>query len=74
QAGVILTGIVEPYASMVKHKPGDYVLKDKDLPKAYLYSTQVNLQEYVGKKVSILVVPRSNNNFAFPAYFVLSVE
>jgi hypothetical protein len=74
QSGMILTGIVEPYSSMVKHKPGDYVLKDKDLPKAYLYSTQINLQEFVGKKVSILVVPRSNNNFAFPAYFVLSVE
>ena len=53
---------------------GDYVLKDKDLTKAYLYSTQINLQDYVGKKVTVLVTPRSNNNFAFPAYFVLSVE
>jgi hypothetical protein len=72
--GVTLTGIVEAYTSPVKRKPGDYVLKDKDLPKAYLYSTQINLQELVGKKVSIVAVPRSNNNFAFPAYFVLSAE
>ncbi len=74
QAGAVLTGIVEPYGSPVKRKPGDYVLKDKDLPKAYLYSTHINLQDYVGKKVTVLVTPRSNNNFAFPAYFVLSVE
>jgi hypothetical protein len=74
QDGKVLTGIVEAYTSPVKRKPGDYVLKDKDLPQAYLYSTQINLQDYVGKKVSIVAVPRSNNNFAFPAYFVLSVE
>jgi len=74
QAGAVLTGIVEPYTSPVKRKPGDYVLKDKDLTKAYLYSTHINLQEFVGKKVTILAAPRSNNNFAFPAYFVLSVE
>ncbi|MBP7074051.1 MAG: SH3 domain-containing protein [Rhabdochlamydiaceae bacterium] len=74
QAGAVLIGIVEPYASPVKRKPGDYVLKDKDLTKAYLYSTHINLQEFVGKKVTVLVTPRSNNNFAFPAYFVLSVE
>ena len=74
QEGMILTGIVEPYNAPVKMKPGDYVIKDKDLTKAYLYSTQVNLQEYVGKKVTVMVTPRSNNNFAFPAYFVLSVE
>lgn len=74
QGAVVLSGMVEAYASPVKRKPGDYILKDKDLPKAYLYSTHINLHDYVGKKVSVLVVPRSNNNFAFPAYFVLSVE
>ncbi len=74
QAGTVLTGIVEPYVSPVKRKPGDYVLKDKELTKAYLYSTHINLQEFVGKRVTVLVAPRSNNNFAFPAYFVLSVE
>ncbi len=74
QEGMVITGIVEPYVAPVKMKPGDYVIKDKDLTKAYLYSTQINLQDYVGKKVSVMVTPRSNNNFAFPAYFVLSVE
>lgn len=74
QDGVVISGIVEQYSAPVKCKPGDFVIKDKDLTKAYLYSTQVNLQEYVGKKVTVMVAPRSNNNFAFPAYFVLSVE
>jgi hypothetical protein len=74
QDGAVLTGIVEAYTSPVKRKPGDYLLKDKDLPKAYLYSTHVNLQDFVGKKVSVIAVPRTNNNFAFPAYFVLSIE
>lgn len=74
QNGQMITGIVEPYTSPVKQKPGDYLLRDKELPVAYLYSTHINLSDYVGKKVSVLVTPRSNNNFAFPAYYVLSVE
>lgn len=74
QDAVILSGIVEAYTSPVKRKPGDYILKNKDIPQAYLYSTQINLQDFVGKKVSVLAAPRSNNNFAFPAYFVISVE
>ncbi|MGR3973288.1 MAG: SH3 domain-containing protein [Candidatus Rhabdochlamydia sp.] len=74
QGAVVLTGIIEPFTSFVKKKPGDYVLKDRDLPLAYLYSTHVNLQDFVGKKVSIQAAPRSNNHFAFPAYFVISAE
>jgi hypothetical protein len=74
QNGDTISGIVEPYTAPVKRKPGDFVVKDKDLPVAYVYSTHINLQEYVGKKVTLRVAPRSNNNFAFPAYFVLSVE
>jgi len=74
QNGTVISGIVEAYTAPVKRKPGDFILRDKELPVAYLYSTQVNLQDYVGKRVTVLVAPRSNNNFAFPAYYVLSVE
>ncbi|MBS0616260.1 MAG: SH3 domain-containing protein [Verrucomicrobia bacterium] len=74
QNGQMITGVVEPYTSPVKQKPGDYLLRDKELPVAYLYSTHINLSDFVGKKVSVLVTPRTNNNFAFPAYYVLSVE
>jgi hypothetical protein len=74
QNGIRITGFVEPYAAPVKNKPADHIVKSGDLPMAYVYSTQINLQEYAGKKVTLLVTPRSNNNFAFPAYFVLSVE
>ncbi|MBS0653710.1 MAG: SH3 domain-containing protein [Verrucomicrobia bacterium] len=73
-AAVTLTGIVEPYNSPVKSKPGDFIIKDKDLPVAYVYSTVVNLQSLSGKQVKLIASPRPNNNFAFPAYFVLAVE
>ena len=73
-SAVALTGILEPYASPVKNKPGDFILRNKDLPVAYLYSTTHNLQSFVGKKVRVIATPRNNNNFAFPAYFVLTLE
>lgn len=69
-----ITGVLEPFKSPVNHKPGDYILKHKNLPVAYVYSTAVELEEYVGKQVTLLGSPRSNNNFAFPAYFVHEVE
>ncbi len=69
-------GILEPYSRSVKNKPGDYLLTNVEskLPIAFLYSTKVNLQNYVGHEVTVEVIPRSNNHFAFPAYFVLSLE
>ncbi len=74
QSAETISGIVEAYSAPVKRKPGDFILKDKDLPLAYIYSTHINLQDYVGKKVTLRVAPRANNNFAFKAWFVLSVE
>jgi hypothetical protein len=71
----VLTGTVERYTSDVKNKPGDFILRGtEDAPVAYLYSTQVNLEQYAGKTVSLLAAPRPNNHFAFPAYYVFSVE
>ncbi len=74
--GFVLKGIVDPYNRPVKNKPGDYMLLSagSKLPIAFLYSTHINLQDYIGHEVAIRVSPRSNNNFAFPAYFVLSLE
>jgi hypothetical protein len=73
-AAVEISGIVEPYTSPVKNKPGDFILRDKDVPVGYIYSMQINLQNLVGKQVRLVAAPRPNNNFAFPAYYVLSVE
>ncbi len=70
----VLTGRLEPYDNEVKNKPGDYVLRSADAPLAYLYSTQVNLDKYAGKTITVLASPRPNNHFAFPAYFVLSID
>lgn len=73
-AAATISGVIEPYKSPIKNRPGDYIVKNKNLPVAYVYSTQVDLADYVGKKVTLICSPRSNNNFAFPAYFVLDVE
>jgi hypothetical protein len=73
-SSIVLSGILEAYNAPVKNKPGDYVLKERDLPVAYLYSSQLNLQHLIGKRVTVTGSPRPNNNFAFPAYFVLSAE
>ncbi|MBI2743626.1 MAG: hypothetical protein HYX48_06890 [Chlamydiales bacterium] len=73
-AAATITGIVEAYTAPVKNKPGDFIIRDKDMPVAYVYSTRVNLQNMIGKKVTLLGCPRSNNNFAFPAYFVIAAE
>lgn len=76
QQSFVMRGIVDPYNRPIKNKPGDYMLLSagSKLPIAFLYSTHINLQEYIGHEVAIMVSPRPNNNFAFPAYFVLSVE
>jgi hypothetical protein len=73
---ISLRGIIEPYTRIIKNKPGDYILLNQSnhLPIAYLYSTHVDLQNLVGQEVTIHASPRPNNNFAFPAYFVLFVE
>lgn len=70
----VLTGIIEPYNRPVKNRPGDFILRCDNLPVAFLYSTKINLQDKIGQQVSISVLPRPNNNFAFPAYYVLSVN
>ena len=71
---VPIKGFLEAYVAPVKNKPGDYILKDKDLPVAYVYSTKIDLKDFIGKKVTLLGTPRPNNNFAFPAYFVHAVD
>jgi hypothetical protein len=76
QNPITIVGIIEPYQRTIKNKPGDYLLLNQvsRLPIAYLYSTQINLESKVGQQVSMKVAPRSSNNFAYPAYFVLSIE
>ncbi len=71
---IFLSGIIEPYNRPVKNLPGDYLIRCDNHPIAFLYSTKIDLQRLVGRNVTIMATPRPNNNFAFPAYFVLSVE
>ncbi len=71
-----LKGILEQYDRPVKNKPGDFILVNRinRLPIAYIYSTIVDLNELVGQEVSLKAALRPNNNFAYPAYFILTVE
>lgn len=70
-----ITGVVEVYNKPVKNKPGDYVLINKlnNSIVAYLYSNKVNLADKIDQEVTLKVAARPNNNFAFPAYFVLDL-
>lgn len=72
----LLQGVIRPYDSMSQKKPGDFVILNPstNTPYAYLYSTKVNLKDYVGKTVQVYGTLRPNNNFAFPAYFVLELK
>jgi len=71
---VKISGIVEAYNDPIMNKPGNYIIRDRELPRAYLYSTMVDLHKYVGQYVTIAASERPNNDFAFPAYFVIDVE
>ncbi|HSW72664.1 MAG TPA: SH3 domain-containing protein [Chlamydiales bacterium] len=69
-----IKGLVDTFDVTLKNRPGDYVLKENNVPVAYLYSTQVDLDKWLGKKVNVVVAPRPNNHFAFPAYYVFEVN
>ncbi len=74
-SAIRLEGMLEAYSHPVKNKPGNYILRNEShLPVAFVYSTKVNLQDKIGQQVTLLATPRPNNNFAFPAYFILSTE
>ena len=69
-----ISGVLESYVDPVRNKPGDFIIRDRDCPVGYAYSTLVDLKPHIGKPVTFHVASRTNNHFAFPAYFVLSVE
>ncbi|MCH9632364.1 MAG: hypothetical protein S4CHLAM6_06960 [Chlamydiae bacterium] len=70
----LVEGIIDTFSKIVKNKPGDYALVNDQQTTAYLYSTHINLNEYIGKRVSLKVTERDNHSFAFPAYYVLDVK
>jgi len=76
ERSVLLSGILQLYNQSIRNKPGDYVLLHRvtKLPIAYLYTTRFNLESSVGRDVTLRASVRPNHNFAYPAYFVLSLE
>ncbi len=75
QTSELLKGVVEVYDRPLKNRPGDFMLLDPKtrLPIAFLYSTQCNLEEWVGKEVAVNGSHRPNNHYAYPAYCVLDI-
>lgn len=76
-SSIHISGILESYDRIVKNKPGDYILVNDQVnpPKNYyLYSTKINLANLIGQRITVEVAERDNNNFAFPAYYVISVQ
>ena len=73
-SAITVSGILEVFAEPVRNKPGSFILRDKGVPVAYLYSTRVDLQNYLGKKIQAVASPRPNNNFAFDAYYVFEIQ
>ena len=71
-----LSGIVKPYSRPVKNLPGDYILINPKtgLTIAFIYSTKVDLNKLLNSQVTVVAAERPNNNFAYPAYFVLKTQ
>ncbi len=71
-----LIGQLVPYDRPVKNRPGDFMLVDAKtkVPIAYLYSNRLDLHQFAGQHVHLMVSPRPNHHFALPAYFVLEVK
>ncbi|MEM8628677.1 MAG: SH3 domain-containing protein [Chlamydiota bacterium] len=72
--GVTAEGMIEAYEMRVTNCPGDFLLRKNQRPVALLYSTKWDLTKYQGKQVRLLLAPRPNHQWAFPAYFVLEVD
>jgi uncharacterized protein YgiM (DUF1202 family) len=69
-----ISGKLAPYNHQVKNKPGDFLILQDGVPIAYVYSTSVDLEKWIGKYINLKVTPRPNHHFAFPAYFVLEMQ
>ena len=71
-----LMGQLVPYERPVKNRPGDFMLVDTKtkVPMAYLYSCKIDLHQFSGQTLRLIVSPRPNHHFALPAYFVLDVN
>lgn len=71
-----ISGQLVPYDRPVKNRPGDFMLVDvkTKVPVAYLYSNRLDLNQFAGQPVHLMVSPRPNHHFALPAFFVLEIK
>lgn len=69
-----LVGKLEVYPYVIKNAPGQFILKNNSRSIAFLYSTKIDLNAFLNQEIQIIGLPRPNNYFAFPSFFVTSVE
>ena len=44
---IVLNGVVSSFNNSMKNRPGDYVIKNDNVPIAYLYSTVIDLEKLI---------------------------
>lgn len=71
---VKIVGTLELFSDPIHNKPGEFLIRHRDVPLGYAYSTLIDLDNKVGKEIQMVAIPRPNNNFAFPAYFIFKIE
>jgi len=67
-----MTGQLIPYERTSSTRPGDYMLVDikTKVPVAYLYSSTIDLKDFIGRNITVVVSLRPNHHYALPAFFV----
>jgi len=67
-----MTGQLIPYERTSSTRPGDFMLVDikTKVPVAYLYSSSIDLKEYIGRTITAVASGRPNHHYALPAFFV----
>jgi hypothetical protein len=67
-----MTGQLIPYERTSSTRPGDFMLVDikTKVPVAYLYSITIDLKEFIGRNITVVVSFRPNHHYALPAFFV----
>jgi len=69
-------GQLIPYERLSSTRPGDFMLVDSKtkVPVAYLYSSNVDLNQFIGRNIRVVVSPRPDHHYALPAFFVHEVK
>lgn len=54
--------------------PGNFILKAQNRSLGFIYSTTLDLNQYIGAHIRVRVVERDNLGFAYPAFCAIQVQ